>query len=75
MKRASVTVAQKGYLLTQVRLCTARGLHTFMLKRDGVTAENALLFLKNAGLHAHCQDEKNGVRIFCSVEEPVAVPA
>lgn len=75
MKRANVTVAQKGYLLTQVRLCQKHGLHSFMLAKGGVSAENALLFLKNSGLHAHCQDEKNGVRIFCSVEEPVAVPA
>jgi len=65
----AVTVAQRGFLLTQVRLTKKRTAHVFTLAAGGVSPEDAIRFLKSHGVSAVLQDS----RLFCTTQTQAKV--
>lgn len=59
-----ITVAQKSFLLTQVRLTVKHTAHVFTLAAGGVSPEDAIRFLKSNGVTAVLQDSK----LFCTTQ-------
>lgn len=64
-----ITVAQRGFLLTQVRLTKKYTAHVFTLAAGGVSPDDAIRFLKSHGVSAVSQES----RLYCTTQSVAKV--